>query len=153
MGPGGIGKSSLALAALHHESVLSKFGSHRYFISCEAASSHTQLLAVVALYFGLAEEQKLDKAIIQCLSSIQGPALLVLDNFETPWESTEYQSLVEDFLSLLADIPNLHLVVCKIVLCLVFKLKHLFSDHCKRYRETKESSMDTPISKTSSALE
>jgi hypothetical protein len=36
---------------------------------------------------------------------------MVLDNFETPWEPIELRGQVEDFLSLLADIPSLALLV------------------------------------------
>ncbi|KAJ7265227.1 hypothetical protein C8J57DRAFT_1069411 [Mycena rebaudengoi] len=39
------------------------------------------------------------------------PSLLVLDNLETPWESLASHFEVEEFLSLLTDIPHLGLMV------------------------------------------
>ncbi|KAJ6556083.1 hypothetical protein B0H19DRAFT_1293007 [Mycena capillaripes] len=40
-----------------------------------------------------------------------GPCLLMLDNFETPWEASESRGDVEEFLSLLADVPSLALLI------------------------------------------
>lgn len=111
LGAGGMGKSSLALAALHQEAIVAKFESHRYFISCEGANSSADLISFVALYFGVTAHSQLLKAIILCLSSISGPVLLVLDNLETAWEPTDGREQVENFLSLLTDVHNLHLVV------------------------------------------
>ncbi|KAJ7730265.1 hypothetical protein DFH07DRAFT_781707 [Mycena maculata] len=37
--------------------------------------------------------------------------LLVLDKFETPWESSETRSRVEEFLSVLEDLPQIALLV------------------------------------------
>jgi hypothetical protein len=39
------------------------------------------------------------------------PSLLVLDNFETPWEPSSSQSEVEEFLLCLTDISQLAIVV------------------------------------------
>lgn len=111
LGPGGIGKSTLALASLHHEDIIAKFGTHRYFVTTEGASSSDDLITLIALYFGLMEQGKPLKAIVRSLSLISVPALLILDGLETSWESIQYRSQVEEFLALLADIKNLHLVV------------------------------------------
>jgi hypothetical protein len=40
-----------------------------------------------------------------------GPAMLVLDNMETPWEPLSTRTEVEEFLSLLADVRHLALLV------------------------------------------
>jgi hypothetical protein len=48
--------------------------------------------------------------------SERDPTILVLDNFETPWEPLGSRAEVEDFLSLLTEIPNLALVVSPLIL-------------------------------------
>lgn len=111
LGPGGMGKSSLALTVLHHEDVISKFGQNRYFIGCDTASSYPELLTLITSYFGLAIDKTSSKAIIRYFSSISEPSLMVLDNLETPWEPSGCRLQAENFLSLLTDIPHLHLVV------------------------------------------
>ncbi|KAJ7135803.1 hypothetical protein C8R44DRAFT_848628 [Mycena epipterygia] len=111
LGPGGIGKSSLALASLHHPDVLAACGENRFFIPLDSARSPEDLLSLVAAYFGLEQCRQVAKAIIQYLHSIDGPAILVLDNFESPWEEPTTRSKIEDFLSQLTDIPRLHVIV------------------------------------------
>ncbi|TFK37326.1 hypothetical protein BDQ12DRAFT_750672 [Crucibulum laeve] len=81
LGPGGIGKTSLTLSVLHDHNIVDIFGTRRYFISCDAAITMDE------------------------------PALIVLDNFENPWEITEHRSKVEDFLALLANISHLSIVL------------------------------------------
>ncbi|KAJ6537614.1 hypothetical protein B0H19DRAFT_371870 [Mycena capillaripes] len=111
LGPGGIGKSSLALAALYHPDVLDVFGERRFFIPLDSARSPTDLLSLVAAYFGLDQQGKVTKSIIKYLSAFDGPSVLVLDNFESPWEVQDTRADIEDLLSQLADVPRLHLVV------------------------------------------
>ncbi|KAJ7282373.1 hypothetical protein C8J57DRAFT_1295223 [Mycena rebaudengoi] len=109
LGPGGIGKTSLARAALHHPDVSAKFP-HRYFLSCESAATVDDLMATVAATLDLEPSNKPLPGIIKCLSDKQ-TCLLVFDNFETPWEPTESRAQVENFLALLADIPQLALLM------------------------------------------
>ncbi|KAF7341154.1 hypothetical protein MVEN_01850200 [Mycena venus] len=69
------------------------------------------MLTLLASYFGLDQQGKVTKIIIKYLSSLDGPSVLVLDNFESPWEAPNTRSNVEDLLSQLADVPQLHLIV------------------------------------------
>ncbi|KAJ7494215.1 hypothetical protein B0H11DRAFT_2003702 [Mycena galericulata] len=108
LGPGGIGKSSLALAALHHEQIIEAFP-NRFFIPCDSAHSLTDLLSLLTAYFDL--EGKPSKAIVKHLTRLSGPAVLVLDNMETCWEPLDARQGVEEFLSQLADIKSLSLVL------------------------------------------
>ncbi|KAJ7053824.1 P-loop containing nucleoside triphosphate hydrolase protein, partial [Mycena amicta] len=109
LGPGGMGKTSLAVAALHDEGVVRKY-SNRYFIPCDSAFTAAHLTTIVATSLGLEPSLRTSKAIMNYLSE-RPPSLLVLDNFETPWEPLENRTTVEDFISLLSDIPNVALVV------------------------------------------
>lgn len=111
LGIGGIGKSTLALAALHSPDVIDKFSTRRYFISCESATSPSALVGIVAAYFGAQAEEKPMKVIMAYLHRHVSPSILVLDNFETPWEPLENRAKVEEFLSLLSDIRHLDIMV------------------------------------------
>ncbi|KAJ7259838.1 hypothetical protein C8J57DRAFT_1135088 [Mycena rebaudengoi] len=108
LGPGGMGKTSLAKSALHHPDVVSKY-KHRHFISCESANTDRQLIDVVGTHLGLEPARNLSQAIVEHLKS--EPTLLLLDNFETPWEDLKCRNEVEEFLSLLTDVPHLALLL------------------------------------------
>ncbi|KAJ6582623.1 hypothetical protein DFH09DRAFT_287520 [Mycena vulgaris] len=109
LGTGGMGKTALALASLHHPGVEQKYP-HRHFISCESANSCGELISIVGAHLGLEQSRQLSKAIFSHFSNCS-PALLVLDNMETPWEPASTRTKVEDFLSLLADVPHLALLI------------------------------------------
>ncbi|KAJ7737762.1 hypothetical protein B0H16DRAFT_1762313 [Mycena metata] len=111
LGSGGMGKTSLALAAVHHTDIVTMFGTQRFFIPLTAAVSATDLIAKVAQYFGLEQQGRLQKNILRHLCAIPAPVLLVLDNMEDCWESLAGRPQVEDFLSHLSDVPGLRLLV------------------------------------------
>jgi hypothetical protein len=104
-----MGKTTLAMAALHHPAIMEKYNL-RYFISCESANTCADLVSNTGLYLGLEPSTLLSQEIVRHFGQC-GPCLVVLDNFETPWESLEARSSVEEFLSLLADISSLALLV------------------------------------------
>ncbi|KAF8214646.1 hypothetical protein K438DRAFT_1749738 [Mycena galopus ATCC 62051] len=83
LGGGGMGKTSLARAVLHHPDTCSKF-EHRFF----------DLTRPVVQYFSRK---------IFCL--------LILDNLETVWEPITSRAGVEEFLSLLAGVEHLSLII------------------------------------------
>jgi hypothetical protein len=109
LGPGGMGRTALALAVLHHPDLKQRY-THRHFISCESATGGAELISVVGSYLGFEQSKELSKAIFHHFVD-SGPTILVLDNFETPWEPFLVRAEVEKFLSLLADIPQLTLLV------------------------------------------
>lgn len=134
LGPGGMGKSSLALLTLHNFQIITKFGQHRYFIACDSATSGTDLISLITNYFGLSKDVKMHTAIVRYFSSIQEPILLILDNLETPWEPSQHRPVVEEFLSLLTALNHLHLIVCfYFLLFKVFYDANPTSDHHARY--------------------
>ncbi|KAJ7242249.1 P-loop containing nucleoside triphosphate hydrolase protein, partial [Mycena rebaudengoi] len=108
LGPGGMGKTSLAQAALHHVDVAAKY-SERYFVPCHSSITDTDLISAISAHIGFESSQS-SQVIVQYFSSTQ-PSLLVLDNFETIWEPISTRSKVEELLSLLAGVPHLALMI------------------------------------------
>ncbi|KAJ6477667.1 P-loop containing nucleoside triphosphate hydrolase protein, partial [Mycena sanguinolenta] len=109
LGGGGIGKTSLARAALHHQDTLNRF-EQRYFVSAEPATSSVELVALIGLHVGLNPAKDLTKAVVQYFSR-NPSSLLILDNLETAWEPILSRSGVEEFLALLADVEHLGLII------------------------------------------
>ncbi|KAJ7288724.1 P-loop containing nucleoside triphosphate hydrolase protein, partial [Mycena rebaudengoi] len=109
LGTGGIGKTSLATAALHDSQVEGKY-SRRYFVPCHSSSTCSQLVSTVADHIGVEKSSNLAQKIVHYLDH-SPPSLLVLDNLETPWESVSSQLEVEEFLSMLTDVAHLGLMI------------------------------------------
>ncbi|KAJ7112025.1 hypothetical protein C8R43DRAFT_153306 [Mycena crocata] len=107
LGTGGIGKTTLATAALHHGDIVHKYP-QRYFISCHSATTSTDLVEVIASHVGVDKGPNLARRIASHLK-FNSICLLVLDNFETPWEAARRE--VEEILSLLTEIPHLALML------------------------------------------
>ncbi|KAJ7245330.1 hypothetical protein C8J57DRAFT_1524464 [Mycena rebaudengoi] len=109
LGTGGMGKTSLSLAVLHGSEIAAKYP-QRIFVSCHSSTSYPSLVSNIASYVGLETGPNLAKKLVRHFTE-GGSALLVLDNFETPWELPSSRSAVEDFLSVLAGITHLAIVV------------------------------------------
>ncbi|KAJ7234480.1 P-loop containing nucleoside triphosphate hydrolase protein, partial [Mycena rebaudengoi] len=109
LGAGGMGKTSLAKAALHNPQVEDKY-SHRYFVPCHSSPTCTELAATIADHIGLEKGSNMTKKVAHYFVHAP-PSLLVLDNLETPWEALSARSEVEEFLSLLTDAPHLGLMI------------------------------------------
>ncbi|KAJ7261971.1 hypothetical protein C8J57DRAFT_1633500, partial [Mycena rebaudengoi] len=104
-----MGKTSLATAALHNPQVQAKY-LHRYFVPCHSSPTCTELAATIADHIGLEKGSNMTKKIAHYFAHAP-PSLVVLDNLETPWESVSSRSAVEEFLSLLTDVPHLGLMI------------------------------------------
>ncbi|KAJ7036165.1 P-loop containing nucleoside triphosphate hydrolase protein, partial [Mycena alexandri] len=109
LGPGGVGKTALALAAMHHPRVSAAY-EHIYFISCQSCSTCSDLIAKVASYLGLGEKGS-PKSVLQHLSYQPTPVLFLFDNLETTWENNHRRAEVEEFLSRLTEVPKLSLMI------------------------------------------
>ncbi|KAJ6472095.1 hypothetical protein C8R45DRAFT_936753 [Mycena sanguinolenta] len=109
LGGGGMGKTSLARAALHHSDTLARF-EQRFFVSAEPATTSVELAALIGLHLGLNPGKDLTRAVVQYLSKTSS-CLLILDNLETVWEPIQSRGDIEEFLSLLTDVKHLGLVI------------------------------------------
>jgi hypothetical protein len=109
LGGGGMGKTSLARAVIHHPDTCTKF-EHRFFVSAESATTSIELAALIGLHLRLEPGKDLTKAVVQYLSG-EPRCLLILDNLETPWEPMQSRVGVEEFLSMLTDMAHLALIV------------------------------------------
>ncbi|KAJ7477514.1 hypothetical protein FB451DRAFT_190982 [Mycena latifolia] len=110
LGGGGMGKTSLAKAVLHHPQISAKYEKHRFFLACDAASSSVHLAALIGAHVGLPPGPDLTKPVIRYFSNAP-PSLLILDNLETVWEPKESRADVEKLLALLEDIEHLTLII------------------------------------------
>ncbi|KAJ7131112.1 hypothetical protein C8R44DRAFT_731378 [Mycena epipterygia] len=109
LGAGGIGKTSLARAVLHDPQIAAKY-EHRFFVAADSSTTSIELAALTGSHLGLKPGKDLTKSVVQFLSR-GPPCLLILDNLETPWEPLESRDGVEEFLSLITDIPHLALII------------------------------------------
>ncbi|KAJ7452006.1 P-loop containing nucleoside triphosphate hydrolase protein [Mycena latifolia] len=109
LGEGGIGKTSLAKAVLHHPEITPHY-KHRFFVVLDSATNGLDMVTIIGSYLGLEPEPDLTKLVVKYLQDIS-PCLLVLDNLESSWEPAESRNNVEEFLSLLTEVPQLALVV------------------------------------------
>ncbi|KAJ7192658.1 hypothetical protein GGX14DRAFT_528349 [Mycena pura] len=114
LGAGGMGKTSLARAVLHHPDISLKYGEYRIFVACDGVSTAAELVALIGNYQGL-ELGKNPAQIIRHFAS-RPPTLLILDNLETAWEPMGSRNEIEKFLTLLTDIQQLALIVSLLLL-------------------------------------
>ncbi|KAJ7894486.1 hypothetical protein B0H14DRAFT_2431688 [Mycena olivaceomarginata] len=101
-------KTTCAKAVLHHPDI-TKY-EHRFFVLADSATSSTELATQIGFHIGLKPAKDLTKPVVQYFAN--GPsALLILVNLETTWELMESCGKVEEFLSLLADVAHLALII------------------------------------------
>ncbi|KAJ7182345.1 P-loop containing nucleoside triphosphate hydrolase protein [Mycena crocata] len=110
LGAGGIGKTSLAKAVLHHPQITDKFKEHRFFVVCDSVSTKAELASLIGAHFGLKPGKDLIRPIMHFLSSHSG-CLLILDNLEALWEPLGNRRDIEEFLSCLTDVQHLALLI------------------------------------------
>ncbi|KAJ7610603.1 hypothetical protein DFH06DRAFT_1305995 [Mycena polygramma] len=110
LGAGGMGKTTLARAVLHHAQITARYEQHRYFVACDSATAKIDLAALIGAHLGLKPGKDLTGAIVQHFSS-NTSCLLILDNVETAWEPMQSREEVEEFFSLLTDVKHLALII------------------------------------------
>lgn len=114
LGPGGAGKTSVSLAVVHSQPVEEKFGpSNRFWIPCLGATSSSFFLDILYVHLQITRDTKnpLDDIIFELGSSIT-PKLILLDNFETPWNLTDgSQQAINNIIYRLSKLEHIALLV------------------------------------------
>jgi Cdc6-like AAA superfamily ATPase len=110
LGAGGMGKTSLARAVLHHAELASRYEVHRCFVPCDTVSTSVQLAGLIGVHLGLKPGKDLTGTVVRYFSS-GPPTLLILDNLETVWEPAESRADVEKLLCRLTDVEHLAFMV------------------------------------------
>jgi len=91
LAPGGMGKTSTALAVMKHPLVMKKFVKERQFwVPCISANSPSTFLAQLSRHLRVTRQtgHPLDD-ILATLKTTEEPRVILLDNFETPWHPVE----------------------------------------------------------------
>lgn len=111
LGGPGIGKTSLAAAALHSPAVVARFAARRYFVSCDTIADQTTVMSALCGAFGIvaSTRRRAETALSRVLAG--APSLLILDNFETAWEADASRQDAEATLAFLGEIDGLSLIV------------------------------------------
>ncbi|KAJ7031850.1 P-loop containing nucleoside triphosphate hydrolase protein, partial [Mycena alexandri] len=110
LGAGGMGKTSLSRAVLHHSKIITKYHANRFFVACDGSTTTVELTSIIGTHLGLKPGKDLTQEVLRHLSNAP-PTLLVLDNLETLWDPAESRKEIEEFLSRLTDITSLALMV------------------------------------------
>ncbi|KAJ7766011.1 P-loop containing nucleoside triphosphate hydrolase protein, partial [Mycena metata] len=110
LGAGGMGKTSLTRIILHRTEITARYGQHRFFVSCDTASTKTDLANIIGAHLGINPGRDLARPVVRSFLNCP-PCLLILDNLETVWEPAELRKDIEDFLCLLADVQHLALII------------------------------------------
>ncbi|KAG6906031.1 hypothetical protein DXG01_016208 [Tephrocybe rancida] len=90
LGPGGIGKTSTALAVMEHPDVRTYFTDQLVWVPCVKATSFSIFLDTLHTSLGIATKSVNPlNDILSHLKGLSVPIVLLLDNFETPWNVNE----------------------------------------------------------------
>ncbi|KAF8912195.1 hypothetical protein CPB84DRAFT_761367 [Gymnopilus junonius] len=112
LGSGGIGKTTVALSVIHHEDIQKKFDGQRFFTSCEAATSTDLLISGLVTTLELDVEETKVNTLQTILRRLRhAPCLLILDNFETPWDPLQNRPSVENLLAELTSLETVTLIL------------------------------------------
>ncbi|KAJ7796368.1 P-loop containing nucleoside triphosphate hydrolase protein, partial [Mycena olivaceomarginata] len=85
LGAGGMGKTSLARAVLHHPDIMARYVQNRFFVACSSATTGVKLVNLIGSHLGLKPGKTLTQAVLQYFVN-NPPSLLILDELETLWE-------------------------------------------------------------------
>ena len=114
LGPGGMGKTSISLGVVEQPLVEAQFPpKNRVWVPCIEATSATLLLEILYIQLQVpGDEQVTVEKIISELDTSTEPRLILLDNFETPWNAPGgTQKQVEDILRQLARLTHVAIII------------------------------------------
>jgi Cdc6-like AAA superfamily ATPase len=106
LGAGGMGKTSLARAVLHHPDIMARYVQNRFFVACNSATTGIELANLIGSHLGLKPGKSLTQAVLQYFTN-NPPSLLILDELETLWEPASSRANIEELLSLLTGVEDL----------------------------------------------
>ena len=111
LGTGGMGKTSVSLAVVELPVIKERFpGGNVIWLPCIAATSATLLLEILYIQLQIPGDKEITlEKIISELETLKHPRLIVIDNFETPWN--ENQKQVGDIVRRLAELSHIAILV------------------------------------------
>jgi len=113
LGPVGMGKTSVSLAVVELSIIKDRFwGGNVFWVPCIEATSATLLLEILYTQLQIPGDKQvtLDK-IIAGLNAVKQSCLILLDNFETPWNAPGGHQKVGDILRKLAMLNHVAILV------------------------------------------
>jgi tetratricopeptide (TPR) repeat protein len=114
LGPGGMGKTSVSLAVVELPVIKERFpGGNCVWVPCIEATSATLLLEILYTQLQVPGDQQITlEKIISELNALKQPHLILLDNFETPWNAPGgTQKHVSDILRKLAMLSHVAILL------------------------------------------
>ncbi|KAJ7596115.1 hypothetical protein C8J56DRAFT_395717 [Mycena floridula] len=113
LGAGGQGKTALALKVMAHPAIRRCYSmKNSVWVPCEGASSPALLLDVLITSLAIIKDtHNTIKDILDELRRTSQPIILLLDNFETPWNSPGGRGAVASILRDLAQFPHVALFI------------------------------------------
>ncbi|KAJ7584796.1 hypothetical protein C8J56DRAFT_747336, partial [Mycena floridula] len=113
LGAGGQGKTALALEVMAHLAIKECYsGKNSVWISCEEATSAELLLNVIytSLNITMDSHNTIQDILVE-LSQSSDPIILLLDNFETPWNAAGQRGTVARILHDISQFPHVALFI------------------------------------------
>ncbi|KAJ7596101.1 hypothetical protein C8J56DRAFT_395324 [Mycena floridula] len=113
LGSGGQGKTAVALKVMAHPAVRRYYSmKNSVWVPCEEASSPALLLDVLVTSLAITKDtHNTIEDILDELRRTSQPIILLLDNFETPWNSPGGRGTVASILRDLAQFPHVALFI------------------------------------------
>ena len=110
-GPGGMGKTSVSLAVVESPLIIDHFTpEYLFWVPCIEATSTTLFLELLYTQLRIPRNKQITSSeIISQLHASTHPCLILLDNFETPWNVA--QEKVSDILRKLAMLKHVSILV------------------------------------------